>query len=583
LVFFGRALLLVVVVAYGGALRFDAISQKYDPVTAPRWLQRLEVSRSGPSLLRPAQLRWGAYPRVAHKDGPPSQYRSDPYTYLQYAREMRSFYAAHRREPLFPFATKLSLWLLHDSDSAVSFASASFSVLAIVLTFALGAEVFSFWVGVGAALLWAIEADAIHFGTDGWRDDAFTCAVLLSALLMVRYARQPSMQRAVMLGAAAGFACLVRITALSFLVPAFGWLLVSAGRSWRSRVKTLGTSAAVMLLAVGPFLVNCWRAFGDPLYSINVHANVYRATAGEAAGDASAQRYIGEHLRDQPIETIDTFVLGLTHYPFANKWNGFEPWGQRLPSLLAAAALSGLFLWVALPEGRLLLFVLAASLAPYALTWRLIFDWRFTEHAYPFFLVAASSTPWFLIQAITRRRRLFEDRMRARAALIAWMVTAAASAAIAFVFTRVTPVLMFREAVAAGRPATIMAGDRDTAFFGNEWPRVVQGGAIATRVAAGTRATIVLPLPAAADYDALIRVDPAQAPLRQGMVAAPIQLLLNGRLIGTCDSGSTPDRIGICRVVLPADAARTGANRLTVATSEPSGFRVWYVRVTRKS
>src|SRR5881394_2728797 len=103
---FGWPLALLLVTAYGALLRLDAISVKFDPVASPWWLHRLEVWRAAPTSLRPAAMRWDAYPRFAHKDGPPSQYRSDPYTYLQYAREMRSFYAAHRREPLFPFATR---------------------------------------------------------------------------------------------------------------------------------------------------------------------------------------------------------------------------------------------------------------------------------------------------------------------------------------------------------------------------------------------------------------------------------------------------------------------------------------------
>ena len=39
---------------------------------------------------------------------------------------MTSFYGAHFREPVFPFAVKSYLWLLDDQDVAVSFASATF-------------------------------------------------------------------------------------------------------------------------------------------------------------------------------------------------------------------------------------------------------------------------------------------------------------------------------------------------------------------------------------------------------------------------------------------------------------------------
>src|SRR5690242_9677827 len=104
-----KAAVVAIVVFYGALLRLDAISQIYDPVAWPHWLRQLEVSRRGESILRPSGMRWAPSPRFQHHDGPPTQYRSDPYTYLEYAREMHSFYAAHRREPVFPLATKV--WL----------------------------------------------------------------------------------------------------------------------------------------------------------------------------------------------------------------------------------------------------------------------------------------------------------------------------------------------------------------------------------------------------------------------------------------------------------------------------------------
>ena len=572
---------LALTLAYGGLLRLDAISAKFDPVAAPRWLHRLEIARAGSSALRPAAMRWDVYPRYEHKDGPPSQFRSDPYTYLKYAREMQSFYAAHRREPLIPFETKVWLWLLHDDDSAVSFASAAFSVLAIALTFALGSEAFSPAVGLLAALLWAIEFDVIDNGTEGWRDDAFACAVVLTAWLMIRLARKPDLARAVALGLAAGAACLIRITALSFVIPGLLYLLLTLQAPWRERLRTLAAAAIVALLVVGPFLVNCWRAYGDPLHAINVHADVYRATEGQSgAVPQSTGGYIASHLRDSPVETIDTFALGLTRYPFANKWRGFDVWLAWLGPALSAAALCGLFLFTAVPAGRVLLVVLVSSLVPYAVTWRLIFDWRFTEIAYPFFLIAAASPIWFAARAIEARRTALRDRALVRRTVVSLSAAAVVAVAVWAVFWRVTPPVLFERALRAGTQATVMAGDRDGSFFGGEWSRVVRSGTIATRVAAGARATMEMPLPAGRAYDVLLRVDPSQAPMLPGAAPQRIQLLLNGRLLGACDPQSLPDRVGICRFTLPADAVRGGVNRMTLVTEQPSGFRVWYARVS---
>src|SRR4051812_1521341 len=295
---YGRILPLLLVVLYGALLRLDAIAAKFEPVHAPRWVRQLEIARTGPSALRPAGMHWDFYPRVAHKDGPPSQYKSDPYTYLQYAREMHAFYAAHRREPLFPFATKVWLWLLHDDDSAGRFAAGAFSVLAIVLTFALGREAFSSPVGLVAAALWAIEFDVISSGTEGWRDDAFTCAVLLTAWCLLRFARQPDGLRAMLLGLAGGVACLVRITSISFVLPAIATALFETSASTQQRLRFAAVAAFSTFALVAPFLMNSWRVYGDPLYAINVHANVYQATEGQAPRqDLSAREYITTHLR----------------------------------------------------------------------------------------------------------------------------------------------------------------------------------------------------------------------------------------------------------------------------------------------
>jgi hypothetical protein len=573
--------LLALILAYGALLRLDAISQTFGPVTGPWWLRGLQRTRMGASILRPDSMRWEPSPVFRHRDGPASRYSSDPYTYLHYAREMHAFYAAHRREPVFPFATKIFLRLLDQQDVAVSFASATFSVIAIAATYLLGAAAFSSAAGLGAAFLMAIEYDVITNGTAGWRDDAFMCGVLLSALAMVRYVRDPAPRRAVALGLITGAACLVRITALSFVVPGFACLLLATRQPWRERLAQVGLATVVMTIVVAPFLVNCWRVFGDPFYSINVHADVYRATEGAVETSVSARDYIEGHLRTRPVRTLDTLVLGLTRYPFANKWGGFERWVPSSGRWLSWAALAGLLLFTGTAAGRLLLVVLVASLVPYAVTWQLIFDWRFTEHAYPFFLIAAcvavtsvGGTLWSVRSGVVDlwppagRTVAFWGAM-VGAAILGWLV-----------ITRVMPGLTFEEALRAGESATILAGDRDALFFTDDWPQVVTSGAMSTRVASGTRASLRVPLPADTEYDGFVRMDPARGPMAAGTTPVPIHVLLNGRLLATCDTGSTPARVGACRFHVPAGIARKGMNRLTFAAGAPvDGFRLWYLRL----
>ena len=50
----------------------------------------------------------------------------------------------------------------------------------------------------------------------------------------------------------------------------------------------------------------------------------------------------------------------------------------------------GLIVLAASPHGRLLLLIMVTSLVPFAFTWKVDPNWRFTVHAYPFLLIAAA-------------------------------------------------------------------------------------------------------------------------------------------------------------------------------------------------
>jgi 4-amino-4-deoxy-L-arabinose transferase-like glycosyltransferase len=566
-----RIALIAAIVLYAGLLRLDAISAKYGPVSSPRWLQRLQESRLGDSVLRPASVKWQPEPVFPHADGVPTRYRSDPYTYLQYAREMRAFYAAHRREPLFPFATKISLAVLHDQDVAVSFASAAFSLLAVFATWLLGAEAFSFAVGAGAALLFAIEYDVVYWSTGGWRDDAFTFTVVAAAWAMLRCMRSPTGRNAVVLGVFAGAACLVRITAVSFIIPGLAYLLLAAPATRRQRVTTIALATITAAIVVGPYVVNCWRTFGDPLYAINVHADVYRASEGQDMRNSeTASQYLGAGARLRPFRTLDTFVLGMTEYPFTNKWTGFEPWIHSAGRWLAVAAVIGLVLFTATREGGLLLVVLAGSLVPFAFTWRLVSDWRFTEHAYPFLLIAACVTAATVARALQpssiRRVRTFRP---STPSIVRWVSVVAAIAVTSVLVARVFPVLIFEETLRSGEPALIMAGVRDAVFFRGDWSEV-RGANLNTRVTGDPRPVIRVPLPAAADYDAVVRLDSER-----------VSILVNGHFVARCDPGAPAGSMGICRFRMPSGASRSGFNQVAFVPEQQRPLRVWYMRVQR--
>lgn len=581
-----RACLVAGVLAYGALLRFDAITLKYGPVERPALLKQLQDTRAPSSALRPPRVTWQPVPLVPHRDGPPTKYGSDPYTYLQYARQMRSFYAAHRREPLFPFATKAFLWLLDGQDVAVSFASASFSLLVVLATFVLGAYAFSYWVGLGAALGMAIEYDVVSWGVGGWRDDAFTLGVLLFALALLRYARAPGAPSAMLAGAAAGLACLVRITALSFVVPGFAWLWFCPVMPWRAKLRHLAAAVAAATVLVGPYLVNCWMAFGDPFHSINVHADVYRAAEGQAIESSqTAGEYLRAQWRSHPVRTLDTVVLGMTSYPFGNKWRGFEPWVGSAGRYLSWAAIAGMIVLLASGSGRLFLLVLAASLVPYAATWRLISDWRFTGHAYPFLLLAACLVFWQVVAlAGPRRARAALDRITWKGTVRWGLVLAGLGLAIGAVVV-LLPLATVREALDAGEAATIAAGPRDEAFFAEGWSRRTTDGNVTTRTSRGPRSTLRIPLPGTRAYDLMVRMDPVPRPRGEAPAGLPVvRLFMNGAPLDAIPLTWNQARVGAYATRISAPRVRAGLNRLAFVVEPTSvdygAVRVWYVRVT---
>ena len=566
----GRVLgagLVILTLLYGAALRFDALTLRYGPVETPAWLRSLQESRGRQSAIRPAAVVWG--PVVGRR------YISDPFTYIKYATEMRSFYAAHRREPLFPFVTKVFLDLLNGQDVAVSFASASFSVLAILATYLLGSYAFSYGVGLGAALAMAIEYDVISWGVRGWRDDAFTCAVVLSCWALLRCSRVPSRGHAVVLGVAAGLSCLIRITSLSFLLPGFIFLLARTAQPWRTRLRRVGLAALIMSLLVGPFLINCWRVYGDPLHAINVHADVYRAAEGHAIKTSqTAAEYLNHMANDRPMRTLDTAILGLTTYPFANKWSGFRPWWPVLGEWLSWAAMLGLVFFVGHQSGRVLLLVLATSLAPYALTWRLIADWRFTEHAYPFFLIAACfAVSQIITMCLPRRIGAPLGRRPPLKVIGFWTVVAGSVASGVWFVTRVLPVLTVRESLQAHEGVTILAGPRDASFFIEGWSRPIPGTNVTIRVAEGLYSAVRIPLPRVQDYDMTVRLDPSPRPVTAAVENLPaVRVFMNGHYVATLALRWNPNRVGAYDFRVAAAAVRTGLNRLVfMADPRPPG------------
>ena len=86
--------LLTCILLYAALLRMDALFKSYGPYEQPQWLAAMQPAVGTAASTLTPDWRW------RHVDTP--YVGGDPINYLKFAREMRNFYAAHVREPMFP-------------------------------------------------------------------------------------------------------------------------------------------------------------------------------------------------------------------------------------------------------------------------------------------------------------------------------------------------------------------------------------------------------------------------------------------------------------------------------------------------
>jgi hypothetical protein len=605
---------LAVILTHGALLRLDAITGQYGVVSSPGWIAALQTRQfAEPEHIRPASLTWEPEQLYPHADGPPTLYRSDPYTYLDAARKMTSFYAAHWREPVFPFVTRGFLGLLDGQDVAVSFASAFCSVLAIWFTYLLGTAAWSRPVGLLAALGLSLDHDVLTLASRGWRDDAYVAAVALCAFLMLRCWRigQAPVQfrrlgrlrldslylAAFVLGVASGLAVLTRIMAVPLLAAGGAFLVLGLPTPWRRRLTMAGIGVATALIVAAPYFIDCWRVYGDPLYTFNVHGNIYSIREGEGEWEGSTAEYVAQEIAERPMAAVDTIAQGMTTYPFGNKWHGLNRWSSGVAHWASVAAIGGLLLLAAFPSGRLLLIATWASLLPFSFTWPSDPDFRFTVHVYPTLLIAAAvgvAAVFHAVRAILVSRPSAGNPAHWRKPALAWAAVVGPTAVLLWVVLRVLPTWTFAEALRTGEAAMVTAGVRDGAFVGPGWSEVTGTGNVRMRVAT-TEGTLWLPLPAVADYPVSLRLDPFPRPLGTPPGRLPVvEVLLNGVPIEAIPLGWDPDRVGSYTVTLPRTTVRRGSNRLVLRVrradaavvprthpglSDGDAIGLWYVRV----
>ena len=566
------------------ALLVVAAALRFEVLTGKTW-----AADHAPSWAVAAQHRiaeWHPSWIVEKSEHP---YLGDPWSYIRLGREMQHFYDASIREPMFVYATRFFLGLLGGRDIAVAFCSAAFSVLLVLATYLLGAAAFSRGVGLIAGFAMALEHSVIALSVEGWRDDAFAFFVILSAFALVRLMTTPTFSWALVAGLVGGGACLTRITSVSFLVPAWLFVLFFGRRDAEAR-RLLGLTVFLTCLSILPFLVTCRIVFHDPFYSINAHTGFYRIAEGLSGREPMS---VGHYLfgRGRLLRVGETALLGLTTFPFSQCWTGLDYLRPGVGSTLAALSALGMVLWMFSPLGRFLLVILVTSLVPYAFTWDLPggAGWRFRAHAYPLYLLAAGyalQTAWSGLAAAVSRKGV--GITLARALRIAGILAVAGSVVWGGILV-LTP-LRVREDLEHGSAAIPIGAAQYSLLLGPGWSAPVDRGNVTVRLA-GEESQIWLPLEKGRRYALAFRMDPVEDGEAQTVVVS-----VNEQPCATVHLLPVGDRMGSYRVLLPPEVARDGWNRLRLHAAhvartghderpfDPRGravaFALWIVSVT---
>ena len=587
-----RALAVTLLTIWAAALRADALVGRYGPLPPGLTGDIVQGLAGAGACLRPRSVGW-------HRE-PTPYVGGDPINYLAYARQMQSFYQPHVREPVFLSLVRSQLWLVDNRDIAVSMASAISSILVVPAAYLAGAAAFGPLVGVGAAAAWAIELESVRWSVEGWRDDTFTLFITLLAWALLRVSQNPSAGPAIGAGVIAGFACLTRLSALISVASGIVWTILEAPRGARrpaTRAAALSTLTAGLI--VGPYLMSCAIATGDPFYAVNYHTKYYRFAEGlSPTVDESALHFMGRQFHQQPLHAMDTAAGGMFSWPFDEKWGGFERWSPVLARVLKWSSAFGLVLCLGSTSGRILLVLLFSSLAPYCLTWVLGGGgaWRFSEHVYPIYLIAAFQFLHRLASVaaeFVRRPSLDTVRLTTRAFRRGTALLGAA--AVIWLVYVTLPLFVEREALERGEPAMVDARARHRWFLIGDWSAAHTAGNVTFRAARALHVGLRLLLPRKMDYLLTLRLDPIST--RDWPDADEVALFFNGRPLQTLRLTYDPARVGMYRLRVPEQMTQVGFNRIDLLASrtvaagsagpefawldqlEPVAFRLWYFRL----
>jgi hypothetical protein len=307
------------------------------------------------------------------------------------------FYDASFREPFYVALVSFSLWLSGGNEIGILILSFFFSVTTLLLFYLLATQMTNRWWALAALLPVVLHEWLILEAPTGYRMStyAFFVLALVGWIFLGRSRWWPV--NAVVTGILGSAVCLIRLSGLSFVVPLV--LLQAWYRRKEKGWKYALVSSITILALIGPFLMNCYRAHGDPFYAVSFHTQFW--LDAEHAERATRPVSLSRYFLDHNVEDLakGTFK-GLSTLPLRTYWRGLArfPW---MNCLTLFAGILGLLL-ATVTRLRFLTIAYFAHLLPFAYIQNFPSGEmpRFVMPAY-FFLVLAGI--WILDRSTSKR------------------------------------------------------------------------------------------------------------------------------------------------------------------------------------
>ena len=342
-------------ILFGVLLRVDALLVRAQLVdTSP-------AAAAAHERLRPVLPDYRAFYRPNFRESP---YQADVRSYLDRAATMspRTFYDPFFREPFYVVLVKLFVSLSGGREIGVLLQSLFFSIAVLPLVFVLATRWVGRWWAVAALVPLVLHEWLVFEAPSGYRLSAYVFFLLCFTASVFVPTGKRRWPRAVLSGVLGAMVCLIRLSGASVVVPMLllgGWDTRKDG-GWQA----CGIALLTMTVLVGPYLVSCYRAHGDPFYAISFHTEFWLRAEdpGESASQVSAFRYLLEfHGKG---ELLAGQLRGLTVLPVRSFWNGL----RHFPTLGVLVIAGGLFgLLLSLPTRfRFLLVAYLGHLIPFA-------------------------------------------------------------------------------------------------------------------------------------------------------------------------------------------------------------------------